>query len=41
MLRAAGETETAQENIRDWYELDEGTDLAFQLTVFLQGLDKN
>jgi hypothetical protein len=24
LLRAAGETETAQENIQDWLELDEG-----------------
>jgi hypothetical protein len=30
VLRAAGETETAQENIQDWLELDEG-DPGFQL----------
>jgi hypothetical protein len=32
-LRAAGETETTQENIQDWLELDEG-DRGFQF-VFL------
>jgi hypothetical protein len=30
VLRAAGETETTQENIEDWLELDEG-DPGFQL----------
>jgi hypothetical protein len=30
VLRAAGETETKQENIQDWLELDEG-DPGFQL----------
>jgi hypothetical protein len=30
VLRVAGETETTQENIQDWLELDEG-DPAFQL----------
>jgi hypothetical protein len=30
VLRAAGETETTQENIQDWIELDEG-DPGFQL----------
>jgi hypothetical protein len=30
VLRAAGETETSQENIQDWLELDEG-DPGFQL----------
>jgi hypothetical protein len=30
MLRAGGETETTQENIQDWLELDEG-DPGFQL----------
>jgi hypothetical protein len=35
VLRAAGETETTQEIIQDWLELDEG-DPAFQLLVFLQ-----
>jgi hypothetical protein len=30
VLTAAGETETKQENIRDWLELDEGG-LGFQL----------
>jgi hypothetical protein len=30
VLRAAGETETTQENIQDWLELDEG-DTGFQL----------
>jgi hypothetical protein len=33
MLRAAGETEMMQENIKDWLELDEG-DPGFQLLVF-------
>jgi hypothetical protein len=30
VLRTAGETETTQENIQDWLELDEG-DPGFQL----------
>jgi uncharacterized protein YehS (DUF1456 family) len=30
VLRAAGETETTQENIQDWLKLDEG-DPGFQL----------
>jgi hypothetical protein len=30
VLRAAGETETMQENIQDWLQLDEG-DPGFQL----------
>jgi hypothetical protein len=30
LLRAVGETETTQENIQDWLELDEG-DPGFQL----------
>jgi hypothetical protein len=30
VLRAAGETETTQENIQDWLQLDDG-DLGFQL----------
>jgi hypothetical protein len=30
VLRAAGETETTQENIQDWLELDEGNP-GFQL----------
>jgi hypothetical protein len=30
VLRAAGETETTQENIQDWFELDE-EDTGFQL----------
>jgi hypothetical protein len=30
VLRAAGETETTQENIQDWFQLDEG-DPGFQL----------
>jgi hypothetical protein len=30
VLRAAGETETTQENIQDWLELDKG-DPGFQL----------
>jgi hypothetical protein len=30
VLRAVGETETTQENIQDWFELDEG-DPGFQL----------
>jgi hypothetical protein len=33
VLRAAGETETAQENIQDWLELD--GDPRFQNLVFL------
>jgi hypothetical protein len=33
-LRVAGETESTQENIRDWLQLDEG-DAGFQLLVFL------
>jgi hypothetical protein len=35
VLRAAGETETTQENIQDWLQLDEG-DPGFQRLVFLQ-----
>jgi hypothetical protein len=38
-LRAAGETETTQENIQDWLELNK-EDLEFQLLVFLQLLNK-
>jgi hypothetical protein len=34
VMRAAGETETTQENIQDWLQLDEG-DPAFQFFVFL------
>jgi hypothetical protein len=34
MLRAAGETETTQENVKNWLQLDEG-DAEFQLLVFL------
>jgi hypothetical protein len=34
VLRAAEETETTQENIQHWLELDEG-DPGFQLLVFL------
>jgi hypothetical protein len=30
VLRAAGEAETTQENIQNWFEIDEG-DLGFQL----------
>jgi uncharacterized protein YehS (DUF1456 family) len=30
VLRAAGETETTEENIQDWLQLDEG-DTGFQL----------
>jgi hypothetical protein len=37
VLRSAGETETTQDNIQDWLELDEG-DPGFQLLVFLQHL---
>jgi hypothetical protein len=33
VLRAAGETETTQENIQDWLELDE-EDSGFHLLVF-------
>jgi hypothetical protein len=32
VLRAAGETETTQDNIQDWLELDEG-DPGFQLVT--------
>jgi hypothetical protein len=32
VLRAAGETETRQENIQDWLQLDEG-DPGFQLLI--------
>jgi hypothetical protein len=32
VLRAAGETETTQENIQDWLQLDEG-DPGFQLDI--------
>jgi hypothetical protein len=32
VLRAAGETETTQENIQDWLELDDG-DPGFQLVA--------
>jgi hypothetical protein len=39
VLRAVGETETTQENIQDWLELDEG-DSGFQLLVFLYLLNK-
>jgi hypothetical protein len=39
VLRAAGETETGQENIQDWLEPDEG-DPEFQLHVFLYLLNK-
>jgi hypothetical protein len=34
VLRAVGETETTQENIQDWLQLNEG-DPGFQLFVFL------
>jgi hypothetical protein len=34
VLWAAGESETMQENIQDWLQLDEG-DPGFQLHVFL------
>jgi hypothetical protein len=33
VLRAAGETETTQENIQDWLQLDEG-DTGFQLLTY-------
>jgi hypothetical protein len=33
VLRAAGETETTQENIQDWLQLDEG-DPGFQLFLY-------
>jgi hypothetical protein len=39
VLRAAGETQTMQENIQDWLELDEG-DPGFQPLVFLWFLNK-
>jgi hypothetical protein len=35
VLRTAEETETTQENIQDWLELDEGGDPGFQLLFFL------
>jgi hypothetical protein len=34
VLKAAGETETTQENIQNWFELHEG-DPGFQNIVFL------
>jgi hypothetical protein len=37
VLRAAGETETAQGNIQDWLQLDEG-DPGFQLTAYIDWL---
>jgi hypothetical protein len=40
VLRAAGETETSQENIQDWLQLDEG-DPVFQLLAFLNILNKD
>jgi hypothetical protein len=39
VLRAAGETETTQENIQNYLELDEG-DPGLQLLVFLWLLNK-
>jgi hypothetical protein len=39
VLGAAGKTETTQENIQDWLELDE-RDPGFHLLVFLQLLNK-
>jgi hypothetical protein len=39
VLRAAGETETMQENIQDWLQLDDG-DPGFQLLAFLWLLNK-
>jgi hypothetical protein len=39
VLGTAGRTETAQENIQDWLQLDEG-DLPFQLLVFLHFSNK-
>jgi hypothetical protein len=33
VLRAAGETETTQENIQDWFKVDEG-DPRFQILLF-------
>jgi hypothetical protein len=38
VLRAAGETETTQENMQDWLALD--GDPGFQLLVFLYFLNK-
>jgi hypothetical protein len=38
-LRAAGETETMEENIQDWLELDEG-DPGYQRLVFFYILNK-
>jgi hypothetical protein len=37
VLRAAGETETAQANIQDWLQLDEG-DPGFQLLFTVEYL---
>jgi hypothetical protein len=34
VLRAAGETETRQENIQDWLELDEEVG-GFQINIFI------
>jgi hypothetical protein len=39
MLRTAGETETTQENIQNWLELNEAG-LAFRLLVLLYFLNK-
>jgi hypothetical protein len=39
VFRAAGETETTQENIQDWLQLAEA-DPGFQLLVFLKFLNK-
>jgi hypothetical protein len=39
VLRAAGETETTQQNIQDWLQLDAG-DPEFQLLAFLQFSNK-
>jgi hypothetical protein len=39
MLTAAGETETTEENIQDWLELDEG-DPGLQFLVFLYFFNK-
>jgi uncharacterized protein YehS (DUF1456 family) len=39
VLRAAGETETTQENIQDWLQLDEGGP-GFQLLTEEEGLEQ-
>jgi hypothetical protein len=40
VLKAAGETQTTQENTQDWHKLDE-VDPGFQLPVILLFLNKD